>query len=137
MEFNKQEDEMSANTITTCPECGSDDLMFGVDEHDVEDGTFVCEDCDCVGGGTEYWRVNVVLPDGLQHKFGGVPVSGVDPELGAWFIDQTIDNVGVVMRVFGKDEEEMEFNAIGVLAELYGPLAAEWTVDDYDRLAAS
>lgn len=34
----------------SCDECGSTDLCFGVDESDVEDGTYVCEDCDHRGG---------------------------------------------------------------------------------------
>lgn len=36
-----------------CSRCASDDLLFGVDEHDVEDGTYLCEDCDHRGSDTD------------------------------------------------------------------------------------
>ncbi len=42
--------QMAAETPSNLPEdrcekCGSEDLCWGVDEHDNEDGTYFCEDC--------------------------------------------------------------------------------------------
>lgn len=31
--------------LQVCSTCGSDDLLRGVDEHDVEDGSYECEAC--------------------------------------------------------------------------------------------
>lgn len=35
----------SVPAVTVCAACGSDDLLFGVTEDDVEDGTYECEAC--------------------------------------------------------------------------------------------
>lgn len=50
----------STTHTTTCRSCGSDDLLYGVDEHDLEDGSYECEACGFRGSdGREYTPAEV------------------------------------------------------------------------------